>query len=221
MWIHNRSGKKNSEKNDYQGLFNKWKKKWDDENQRCKNFQELDVLNFADFFEEILEEVNNKKSRNKKNNDKYKRIYIILLIIFILVILIYTLMIIIKPCSIFYNLSFWGIYTGYIVLFIFISLSLIALTKWIDFKKYQETWSRHSYHHYLLEQEMMYYLYEIGNYSQENNFIKRKKLFLTRVMEIERINIEKFVYNLDNKEIRLGEDNITLLKIKEFLEKIS
>lgn len=49
MWIHNRSGKKNSEKNDNQGLFNKWKKKWDDENQRCKNFQELDVLNFADF----------------------------------------------------------------------------------------------------------------------------------------------------------------------------
>ena len=74
----------------------------------------------------------------------------------------------------------------------------------MDIKKYQETWARHYFHHHLLNHEIIQYVYELGDYSNKNDF-DSKYIFINKFLAIENLNMEKFVANLENKEIRIGD----------------
>ena len=81
---------------------------------------------------------------------------------------------------------------------------IYIVSKWMDIKKYQETWARHYFHHHLLNHEIIQYVYELGDYSNKNDF-DSKYIFINKFLAIENLNMEKFVANLENKEIRIGD----------------
>lgn len=65
---------------------------------------------------------------------------------------------------IFYHTIIWRLLLSYelaenSILLITIILALNIISKWLDIKKYQETWVRHYNHLYRLQKEMMRYLY--------------------------------------------------------------
>ena len=73
------------------------------------------------------------------------------------------------------------IVTGTGVVFLIVTLlSAVLIVKWIDVKKYQETWARHSLHKYLLEQEMLRFILNIENY----NRVDKKRIFVVAVQKI-------------------------------------
>lgn len=80
-----------------------------------------------------------------------------------------------------------------------ITLLCHIVAKWIDVKKYQETWARHSAAKYALECEMLLFISQVEPYHTSN----RKKVFLTRSIEIWNTNQSKFGSNLENREKEL------------------
>lgn len=72
----------------------------------------------------------------------------------------------------------------------------VLVVKWIDVKKYQETWVRHREHQLMLEEEMTKYILKLEHYDTEN----RNSCFVERFMEIEEYNRKKFVHNMENHE---------------------
>ena len=73
---------------------------------------------------------------------------------------------------------------------------LKLIPNWIGVKQYQETWVRHSKHQYLMEQEMMRYIYGLGDYAEKN----RKEKFIENILEIWLGNQSKFVTNMKKEE---------------------
>lgn len=69
------------------------------------------------------------------------------------------------------------------------------IIKWLDVKKYQETWIRHSKHKYAVEMEMFRYINGMGNYCYEN----RKKYFVENIMKIWDANRTKFAENMEKE----------------------
>lgn len=85
-----------------------------------------------------------------------------------------------------------------ILLLLIIGFSRI-LTKWIDVKKYQETWARHSTHQFLLEKEMLQYIFDLEPYDSD----EKDKTFMTRFLAIEAMNQEKFAQNMETGESKI------------------
>lgn len=128
------------------------------------------------------------------------------------------LFIVVMSLALFAGVSLWGInlYKGgrlsYTIaensfLTVAIVLLLTIISKWIDVKKYQETWCRHYFHLYMLRREIFRYIYGIQGYGEEGGKSDEdlKQLFIKRFLKIEDVNTEKFVSNMENKEIRIGE----------------
>lgn len=128
------------------------------------------------------------------------------------------LFIVVMSLALFAGVILWGInlYRGgslsYIIaensfLTVAIALLLTIISKWIDVKKYQETWCRHYFHLYMLRREIFRYIYGLQGYGEESGKSDKdiKRLFIKRFLKIEDVNTEKFVSNMETKEIRIGE----------------
>lgn len=80
---------------------------------------------------------------------------------------------------------------------------LIILTRifsrWINVKKYQETWIRHSAHRYELEEEIVKYIEKMEDY-KGLNIEERKKTFKKNILKIWDKNQKKFEKNMKNEE---------------------
>ncbi len=85
-----------------------------------------------------------------------------------------------------------------------------VLYKWINVRKYQETWSRFSAFHSRILQEMTKYLYRISPYDQGDV----KKQFIESIIGLVEQNIEKFCKNMEEKEERMF-SGLDLGEIKE------
>lgn len=84
----------------------------------------------------------------------------------------------------------------------------VVISKWLDVKKYQETWSRHSAHKYAIDMEMFKFIMRMDDYSH----IDRKKYFAINIMKTWDINQNKFIKNM-KKESKM-DDILDKVKIK-------
>ena len=96
---------------------------------------------------------------------------------------------------------------------------LLAVLKWLDVSRFQETWARHRWVKELLDLEMIRFVGEIPPYSDSISEDERKMEFQKRVLEILQKNIEKFASNLESKEPRLGDD-LSFPDLGAFKEKL-
>lgn len=75
-------------------------------------------------------------------------------------------------------------------------LTSYCISKWIDVKKYQETWTRLSGYRTAILQEMTKYIYERPPYDGCN----RNMRFIDNILEITQSNKNKFQHNMNEKE---------------------
>lgn len=92
---------------------------------------------------------------------------------------------------------------GFLLLIFLLALFIIA--KWLDVKKYQETWARHYYHMFLLDYEISLFLNRLDIYDNESPETEENihQIFKKRFFEIEKGNAERFLHNMDKKELQL------------------
>lgn len=102
-------------------------------------------------------------------------------------------------------LSFIGVC---IILAIWLSA---VISKWIDIKKYQETWGRHSTHVQRMENEMLTFYYGFSPYDVPD----RKDIFIKNMQKIWAGNQDKFRDNIENKEKELMD---TAQHLKSFVK---
>lgn len=75
------------------------------------------------------------------------------------------------------------------------------LAKWIDVKKYQETWVRHSGTQHALEMEMLRFISQVEPYHSSD----RKRVFFVRTLDIWNKNQSKFGSNMEEKEKEIAD----------------
>lgn len=90
------------------------------------------------------------------------------------------------------------------------------LNKWINVKRYQETWIRHSNHRHQLDMEILKFLEKLEEYSGLD-FQEQKILFKKNIIAIWNGNQKKFEENMKNEEKLDGiiQDIQAVLKEKE------
>lgn len=181
-------------------IFPQWEKKWD------TNTGDGD---FKRFLRSVYQEVLVKAKHHRANNQKYKKRFLQIHNVMFLVCITMLVIAVLAfyagkyvDCLPDFEFS-WGLAFGWIGICVIIAIWLSAVTaKWIDIKKYQETWARHAQHQRKIEKEMFLYYYELGKYNQSVT-PDREKLFMEHILEIEEKNISKFVDNIENKELKL------------------
>lgn len=97
-----------------------------------------------------------------------------------------------------------------------LSIVLYAKEKHIGVHKYQETWVRHRNSLSKIQMEMVKYSQKLAPYDVQDGD-ERDMTFKIRFMEIMNENNEKFVDNMENKEISLSDlpDKLNLKAIKD------
>ena len=114
----------------------------------------------AGFFRNIYFETYRKMESNKHKNFFYKFLYIgMLILVLIIYILLFT-----------FNMNqsgetIYSLMENGFILAVF-ALIMAIILKWLDIKKYQETWARHQQHIRLLQKELLYYIYGLGDYAK-------------------------------------------------------
>lgn len=181
-------GDKQREETVQDKIFNTWKKQW------TSDYHENEQDFFLYTFVENYAFVKKKIKKNKKKNFLYKQLFLSSLLLVVVFVLGYTLhaLLLEKEKGISWSqiILIWGSIGGSFAL-----LSAI-IAKWLDIKKYQETWIRHSTHKYKLDREMLLYVHQLAPYNKEN----RKFRFVEKVVEIWDENQIKFMENMENKE---------------------
>lgn len=177
-----------TKKNNYLRM---WKKKW-------LIHQSSFDASFIPIFTNVYIEADEKRGSNKTKNIRLKKIYLLIAPLFLIALIILYILYRRKIESARF------IIIDVALVFIAFVIIIYVMSKWMDIKKYQETWARHYFHHHLLNHEIIQYVYELGDYSNKNDF-DSKYIFINRFLAIENLNMEKFVANLENKEIRIGD----------------
>lgn len=176
---------------DKEKLMEEWNKEWETlPKSQNKHYDKY----FPELFKDNYAYVKYKAETNKFKNFLWKCLFLLILVIGIAILfreaanylIIEENKLIITGMGAIYLLAFF--------LFAFVIL------KWMDIKKYQETWARHSRHKYLLEQEMLKFIMNIGEYAVAD----KKEVFIAAVIKIWEGNQKKFTDNMTNKEKALG-----------------
>lgn len=172
-------------------LLDEWRGKW----ERLGNLrgdEKADAL-FKSFFIQTYAEARQKKESNKKHNFFWKKLFILIILAVFVGCAVYCGFTIDFQDS---GTALWNLVGGGLFLtLLFLGCSMIS--KWIDIKKYQETWARHLAHVYGMEREMLLFLMGEDGYELEES---AKEHFVKEVIKIEDRNIEKACGNLENKE---------------------
>ena len=85
--------------------------------------------------------------------------------------------------------------TYYIILIILTRI----FSRWINVKKYHETWIRHSAHRYELDEEIVEFVEKMECY-EESNIEERKKIFKRNILNLWNKDQKKFEENMRNEE---------------------
>lgn len=168
--------------------FEAWKKCWD--NGLEKKPQKEEYKKFAEDMKQLLDWRRSKIKKNRKMNFLWKGIYIVLFVALSILYLFFFLSGDSKGEG-----ALSGIGDNWAVFLTFPVLSL-AVAKWLDVKKYQETWTRHYMQKALLEDEMYKYIYAIEPYDTE----EAEEIFVRQFLKIKQANDLKFIENLETKE---------------------
>lgn len=175
---------------DEQGnLLNYWEKEWVEISNKEPN--DYDSY-FLQLFKSTYQYVLRKGKENNKKNFRWKKIFLGTVVAVIIIFLVFV----------FYNYFYlqktedfdWMIFGTVILAILFLFAGIIA--KWMDVKKYQETWARHSMHKFYLEQEMLKFIYQLPPYQGT----RRKEVFIRHTLKIWKNNQIAFYRNMTNKE---------------------
>lgn len=172
-------------------VFAKWKACWDSRLNKVDERQKY--MEFSCFLERRWIWLDKKIKRNKKRNFCFKGMYILSFVILGLLYLFFFL----SPASkipseegvISRIGENWAVFLTFPVF-------SIAIAKWIDIKKYQETWVRHYMQKALLEDEMYKYIYSMEPYDKNS----AEMTFIEHCLDIKRANDVKFIENMEQKE---------------------
>lgn len=190
-------------------LYKKWEEKW---NKIRKSIGiEEDI--FLALYKEIFERCSYKANNNKFKNNFFKFLFIgILGVGFVVIIWLF-----IGRNSDQDKILTDVVSSGAVFLLIIWGASIV--NKWIEIKKYQETWIRHSDHMYMLEKEMLKFIEEMEPYEvyPARTDEQRVKKFIQNILDIEKSNQDVFSQNMNNKEKELMDvfDKMGLTKKKE------
>lgn len=187
-------------------IYEKWKIKWKEERYYKEDY-------FYPLFIENYNYISGKIAHNRKMNFRTKKAFIATIMIFPLSIMFILGL---KGIVGFYDfidsqdkvekikeflnafsadLNLENVVSSGALLIIFVILASI-IAKWVDIKKYQETWVRHEDHKYKLDREMFKYVQEINPYSGS----KKQVIFVDNVLKIWNENQEKFIRNMEERE---------------------
>lgn len=175
-------------------ILEQWIRGW-------KETDDSEERNFADLVENVYSDTIKRYEKNKNKNFLFKSMFIGVMISALVGFVLFCV----------FNMQNGGALSYIIaensILLVVIILVLTIISKWIDIKKYQETWVRHYNHLYMLEKEMRLYLFRIGNYKREASKSQQeiRYIFMKKFFEIEDENIKKFCENMENKEIKVGD----------------
>ncbi|MGN0181253.1 MAG: DUF4231 domain-containing protein [Candidatus Ornithomonoglobus sp.] len=152
---------------------------------------------FILIFKAVADDVGKKAAKNKKAYFRIQNIIILLGAVVAVVNIIITLVSAKEEWS-------------YIVPFlsgVASALTILSTTlmKKRDFKKYFETWMRHSSNQFKLRTESTAYLFGVAEYANLDG-ADALKMFKERWLEIEKSNYEKFMENMNKFETDLGEE---------------
>ena len=86
--------------------------------------------------------------------------------------------------------------TGYYIILLVLTR---IFSRWINVKKYQETWIRHSTHRYELDEEMFKFVEKMECY-EELNIEERKKVFKGNILKLWNKDQKKFDENMKDEE---------------------
>lgn len=182
-------------------ILKTWEDEWNNlpplENKECDEI-------FFTFFKDNYDYIQYKKNANKFKNFLWKNLFLLILAVGTIIFL--------KEAFHFFIIEENSlIVTGTGVVFLIVTfLSAFLIVKWIDIKKYQETWARHSLHKYLLEQERLRFVLNIENY----NRVDKKRIFVIAVQKIWEENQKKFTDNMTEKEKDLGNIGLKIGSVK-------
>lgn len=106
---------------------------------------------------------------------------------------------------------------GLAILFVICIGSIIS--KWIDIRRYQETWARYSLHRHKIEREMLKYIEELEPYKKYclPGSKPRTEVFIENIIKVWDENQNSFVDNMVNKEKELM-DMFDRWKVKHEME---
>lgn len=170
-------------------LLNYWENEWVEISNKEPN--DYDSY-FLELFKRTYQYVLRKEKENKKKNFLWKKIFLGTVVAVIIIFLVFV----------FYNYFYlqktedfdWMIFGIAVLAILFLFAGIIA--KWMDVKKYQETWARHSMHKFYLKQEMMKFIYQLPPY----HGTRRKEIFIRHTLKIWKNNQLEFYRNMTNKE---------------------
>lgn len=166
-----------------------WKDKWDQ--SEIKKSKEL--VWFGERLETEYYDVVKKADENRDKNFQSKKMFLATLI----------MTGVLGTVAFFRYFFIWGkddklaaLTLGGTICVVFCIWICGAIAKWIDTKKYQETWTRHRSTQCAIEREMMKYICEVEPY----NNVQGEKLFVKEILKIEEVDMGKFAENMENKE---------------------
>lgn len=168
-------------------LLSKWLECWKIDGTN----DNLDV--FLSLFTAIHKDIEKLKEYNKQQNIKWKKRFLYIVLISYGVYMGFFVYYLCKG-----NDKF-SVLVGNSLIFILIIFLSSIISKWIDIKKYQETWVRHSLHLHILDTEMMRFICQMEPYNTSD----RRIIFIERVLNIWDKNEDKFVHNMEEKELGL------------------
>lgn len=181
-------------------LLERWHRKWN-------SLHGAGDSAFADMFIKVYKETAIKSIINKNKNFVFKFLFIGIMMFFLLSFTLYGIWNMQNNEMILNGM----VENGFLLLIFLLALFIIA--KWLDVKKYQETWARHYYHMFLLDYEISLFLNRLDIYDNESPETEENihQIFKKRFFEIEKGNAERFLHNMDKKELQLldGIRNLT------------
>ena len=201
---------------DIQGsLFQCWQERWSDHTQRdlgdsLENHPEEEL--FFGTFKESYQTSIKKSEENRINNFKFKGWFLNLFKAWICIqslLFIGAVCVVLKiPLPFLINTALSDLVTLAMLLFILFATALLAINKWLNIKKFQEAWARHTYTMYQYQYLMLCYLDRLI-FSDGSSFETREAFKLCAIHIMEK-NIEKFTKNMEEKEKNLVEDLFSL-----------
>lgn len=170
-------------------LLIKWEKRWKEE----EGAEELN--SFFELFKTTYQYALYGKKYNKAKNIDYKKMFLGIMAIGLVFYLFFCL----KSLWLADDAALSLVKGGGSLLILVWLCSIVS--KWVDIKKYQETWARHSWHLHAMNREMLKFICNIEPYDNGD----RKVVFAKNILEIWDKNQEKFVHNMEEKEKGLME----------------
>lgn len=186
--------------NPMEKIYQKWEEDWiSDEPDKIKAKEDLFFLLFKFDYEYSCQKVFENKNKNFRMKFFCILPFLIVTVLYLGGVLAYNVNVFIEARGDFgkffkdnnWNCSIYGT-----VFYIVAILLTYVASKWLDVKQYQETWSRHSEHKYVVEMEMFKYIACMDEYY----FNDRKQKFVKNIMKTWDENQKKFIDNMKNEK---------------------